>query len=93
MAASGDGGLSTSSAPRSKRKAPRLLPNTAGCTTAREAIQLAHMARELYATPTGSKLEVVGDEPHAAAPIRWSWSKPRRLNKDRFTVFPYCDSW
>src|SRR5258706_14139798 len=29
----------------------RLLPNTAGCRTAREAVQLAQMARELYATP------------------------------------------
>ena len=29
----------------------RLLPNTPGCTTAREAVQLAHMARELYDTP------------------------------------------
>ena len=39
----------------------RLLPNTAGCRTAREAVQLAHMAREMYDTPW-IKLEVVGDE-------------------------------
>ena len=39
----------------------RLLPNTAGCRTAREAVQLAWMARELYGTPW-IKLEVVGDE-------------------------------
>jgi thiazole synthase len=38
-----------------------LLPNTAGCRTAREAIALAHMARELYGT-RWLKLEVVGDE-------------------------------
>ncbi|HSV48649.1 MAG TPA: thiazole synthase, partial [Ramlibacter sp.] len=39
----------------------RLLPNTAGCRTAREAITLAHMARELFGT-NWIKLEVVGDE-------------------------------
>ncbi len=39
----------------------RLLPNTAGCRTAREAVTLAHMARELFDTHW-IKLEVVGDE-------------------------------
>ena len=39
----------------------RLLPNTAGCASAREAVQLAHMARELYGTPW-IKLEVIGDD-------------------------------
>ena len=39
----------------------RLLPNTAGCTTAREAVNLAKMAREVFGTHW-IKLEVIGDE-------------------------------
>ena len=35
-----------------------VLPNTAGCRNAREAITTAHMAREIFATPW-IKLEVV----------------------------------
>src|SRR6185369_15086929 len=47
----------------------RLLPNTAGCRTAREAVTLAHMARELLGTHW-IKLEVVGDE-HTLQPDPW----------------------
>ena len=39
----------------------RLLPNTAGCRSAREAVLLAQMARELFDTPW-IKLEVIGDD-------------------------------
>src|SRR5947207_2324237 len=39
----------------------RLLPNTAGCRSAREAVLLAQMARELFDT-RWIKLEVIGDE-------------------------------
>ena len=39
----------------------RLLPNTAGCRSAREAVTLSQMARELFGT-NWIKLEVVGDE-------------------------------
>src|SRR5262249_50283758 len=39
----------------------RLLPNTAGCRSAREAVLLAQMARELFET-RWIKLEVIGDE-------------------------------
>ena len=38
-----------------------LLPNTAGCKTAKEAINLAQMSRELFQTDW-VKLEVIGDE-------------------------------
>ncbi|TAL06781.1 MAG: thiazole synthase, partial [Porticoccaceae bacterium] len=38
----------------------RLLPNTAGCHSAREAITTAQMARELFGT-RWIKLEVIGD--------------------------------
>jgi len=67
----------------------RLLPNTAGCRTAREAIALAHMARELYGTPW-LKLEVVGDE-HTLQPDPWGTVEAAaQLIKDGFAVFPYC---
>lgn len=67
----------------------RLLPNTAGCRTAREAITLAHMARELYGTHW-IKLEVVGDE-HTLQPDPWGTvDAAAQLIKDGFAVFPYC---
>ena len=66
-----------------------LLPNTAGCRTAREAITLAHMARELYDTHW-IKLEVVGDE-HTLQPDPWELvAAAQALVKDGFAVFPYC---
>ncbi|MCA1712907.1 MAG: thiazole synthase [Actinobacteria bacterium] len=39
----------------------RLLPNTAGCRTAREAVRTAQLAREAFET-NWVKLEVIGDE-------------------------------
>ena len=67
----------------------RLLPNTAGCRTAREAVTLAHMARELLGTHW-IKLEVVGDE-HTLQPDPWELTlAAAQLVKDGFEVFPYC---
>ena len=67
----------------------RLLPNTAGCRSAREAVQLAHMARELYGT-NWVKLEVVGDDYTLQPdPIELS-SAAAELVREGFTVFPYC---
>lgn len=66
-----------------------LLPNTAGCTTAREAVTLARMARELFGT-SWIKLEVVGDE-YTLQPDPWELvDAARELCKDGFDVFPYC---
>jgi len=66
-----------------------LLPNTAGCHTAREAITLAHMARELFDTPW-IKLEVIGDA-HTLQPDPFALLEAAtQLTKDGFTVFPYC---
>ena len=39
----------------------RVLPNTAGCRTVKEAVTTAELARELFGTPW-VKLEVVGDD-------------------------------
>ncbi|HZE91626.1 MAG TPA: thiazole synthase [Rhizobacter sp.] len=67
----------------------RLLPNTAGCRSAREAVTLAHMARELLDT-AWIKLEVVGDE-HTLQPDPWELLEAAsQLVKDGFEVFPYC---
>ncbi len=38
----------------------RVLPNTAGCHSVKEAVTTAHMAREVFGT-TWIKLEVIGD--------------------------------
>jgi len=66
-----------------------LLPNTAGCTTAREAVTLARMARELFGTHW-IKLEVVGDE-YTLQPDPWELvAAARELAADGFEVFPYC---
>ena len=67
----------------------RLLPNTAGCRSAREAITLAHMARELFGT-NWIKLEVVGDE-HTLQPDPFELVQAAStLVKEGFEVFPYC---
>ena len=66
-----------------------LLPNTAGCTTAREAVTLAKMAREMFGTHW-IKLEVVGDE-YTLQPDPWELVEAaRQLAQDGFEVFPYC---
>lgn len=85
LAAAGDNGFVDAIL----KQGVRLLPNTAGCRTAREAITLAHMARELYGTPW-LKLEVVGDE-HTLQPDPWGTVEAAaQLIKDGFAVFPYC---
>lgn len=67
----------------------QLLPNTAGCHSAKEAILLAHMARELFST-SWIKLEVIGDEqtlqPHPFELVRAA----EQLVNDGFNVLPYC---
>ena len=67
----------------------RLLPNTAGCRTAREAVTLARMAREMFDT-SWIKLEVVGDE-YTLQPDPFELVEAARtLVQDGFEVFPYC---
>ena len=67
----------------------RLLPNTAGCRSAREAITLSQMARELFGT-NWIKLEVVGDE-HTLQPDPFELvTAATELVRDGFEVFPYC---
>lgn len=67
----------------------RVLPNTAGCYTAREAINIAKMARELYET-NWIKLEVLGDEYTLQPDPYETLAAAKELAKEGFEVFPYC---
>src|SRR4051794_19776262 len=89
LAAAGDNGFIALIRQALAQTGARLLPNTAGCRSAREAVQLAHMARELYDTPW-VKLEVVGDE-HTLQPDAFELlAAATQLVRDGFVVFPYC---
>ena len=65
-----------------------VLPNTAGCTTAREAVLTARLAREALGT-TWVKLEVVGDETTLLTDAVELLSAARELVADGFDVLPY----
>ena len=89
LAAAGDNGFVAAIRETLRETGGHLLPNTAGCRTAQEAITLAQMARELYDTPW-IKLEVVGDE-YTLQPDPWELvHAAAALVKDGFQVFPYC---
>ena len=66
-----------------------LLPNTAGCHSAREAVTLAKMSRELFDT-AWVKLEVIGDEYNLQPDPFGLVEAAEQLIKDGFKVFPYC---
>jgi thiazole synthase len=66
-----------------------ILPNTAGCFSAKEAVFTAKMARELFNT-NWIKVEVMGDD-HTLQPHPMELIKAtEELIKDGFEVFPYC---
>lgn len=67
----------------------RLLPNTAGCHTVREAVTTAHMARELFGT-SWIKLEVIGHADTLQPDVVALIEAARTLTADGFEVFPYC---
>jgi thiazole synthase len=66
----------------------KVLPNTAGCRTAREAITTAQMAREVFATDW-IKLEVVGDEDLLQPDPFGLVEAAKALVAEGFRVFPY----
>lgn len=72
-----------------RQSGAHLLPNTAGCHTAAEAVTLAHMAREVFDT-NWIKLEVVGDE-YTLQPDPFELVRAaEELVREGFEVFPYC---
>ena len=72
-----------------KNSGCHLLPNTAGCRSAQEAITTAHMARDMFETHW-IKLEVIGED-YTLQPNPFELIKAAyQLTKDGFTVFPYC---
>ncbi|WP_298352914.1 thiazole synthase [Rhodoblastus sp.] len=66
----------------------RVLPNTAGCRTVKEAVTTAQMARELFGT-NWIKLEVIGDEDLLAPDVFGLVEAARILCDEGFAVFPY----
>lgn len=67
----------------------RILPNTAGCHTAAEAITTALLARELFATPPWVKLEVIGHSDNLQPDVFALVEAARELTAQGFQVFPY----
>ncbi|MET0422951.1 MAG: thiazole synthase [Actinoplanes sp.] len=74
--------------PMLDRLGVRVLPNTAGCYTAGDAVKTAHLARDAFETDL-IKLEVIGDErtllPDGVELLRAA----ETLVGDGFTVLPY----
>ena len=66
----------------------QILPNTAGCTTAKEAILTAQLARELLGTDL-IKLEVIGDAETLYPDTAETIVAAAELVRDGFTVLPY----
>lgn len=65
-----------------------ILPNTAGCYTAEDAVRTARLARELLDTPL-VKLEVIGDEKTLFPDVPATLEAAKTLVDDGFTVLPY----
>jgi thiazole synthase len=66
-----------------------ILPNTAGCHTAKEAIFIAEMARELFNT-SWIKLEIFGDAYNLQPDPFELINAAKILIAEGFEVFPYC---
>jgi thiazole synthase len=66
----------------------RVLPNTAGCHTVKEAVTTAHMAREVFDTPW-VKLEVIGEDDTLQPDVFGLTEAARILCAEGFEVFPY----
>ena len=67
----------------------KVLPNTAGCHSVKEAVTTAQMARELFGTPW-IKLEVIGHADTLQPDPFGLVEAARILTDEGFQVFPYC---
>ena len=65
-----------------------LLPNTAGCYTAEEAIRAARLGREVGLSDW-VKIEVIGDQATLYPDVQATLEATRVLVKEGFTVLPY----
>jgi thiazole synthase len=70
------------------RNRMRILPNTAGCYTVKDALLTAQLARELLETDL-IKLEVIGDADTLYPDARGTLEAAEKLVADGFTVLPY----
>ena len=68
----------------------RLLPNTSGCVTARDAILTAELAREALET-NWVKLELIGDRDLLYPDVEQLVHAADELVRKGFTVLPYCN--
>jgi thiazole synthase len=66
----------------------RVLPNTAGCKSVKEAVTTAQMARELFGT-AWLKLEVIANDDTLQPDVFGLVEAARILIADGFQVFPY----
>ena len=66
----------------------RVLPNTAGCHSVKEAVTTAQMAREVFGTPW-IKLEVIGHADTLQPDVYGLVEAARILTAEEFQVFPY----
>ena len=66
----------------------RVLPNTAGCHSVKEAVTTAHMAREVFGT-SWIKLEVIGEDDTLQPDVFGLTDAARILCAEGFEVFPY----
>jgi thiazole synthase len=71
------------------RKKWLVLPNTAGCYTADEAVRTLRLARELGIADM-VKLEVIGDDQTLYPDNEQTLAAARELVRDGFVVLPYC---
>jgi thiazole synthase len=73
-----------------ERAGVELLPNTAGCYTARDAVTTARLAREAFETDW-VKLEVIGDERTLLPDAPELLVAAEELIEDGFVVLPYTN--
>ena len=66
----------------------KVLPNTAGCHSVKEAVSTAHMAHEVFQT-SWIKLEVIGDADTMQPDVFATVEAARILTSEGFEVFPY----
>lgn len=65
-----------------------VLPNTAGCSSVKQAVTTAQMAREVFGT-SWVKLELIGDDATLQPDVFQLVEAARILSAEGFEVFPY----